>query len=110
MASDNLVALTDQKFEDEVLKSDVPTLVDFYADWCAPCRMMDSVIEELADEYAGKAKICRLDTDGNRETPAQYGISAIPTLILFNGGEIHKRFVGVTSKNDFKAALDAIAG
>ena len=110
MANANVVILNDDNFDAEVTQSDVPALVDFYADWCAPCRMMAPVIEELADEYVGKAKICKLDTDAYRDASAQFGISGIPTLILFKGGEILKRFVGVSSKGDIKKVLDASAG
>ena len=107
MASENVVVLTDAYFDEQVMKSDLPVLVDFYADWCAPCRMMAPVTDELADAYAGKAKICKLDTDAHRDAPTKFGISGIPTLILFKGGEIVKRFVGVTSKGDLTRALDA---
>ena len=110
MASANVVMLNDGNFDAEVMQSDVPALVDFYADWCAPCRMMAPVIDELADEYVGKAKICKLDTDAFRDASAQFGISGIPTLILFKGGEIVERFVGVSSKGDIKKVLDAATG
>ncbi|HOI54152.1 MAG TPA: thioredoxin [Phycisphaerae bacterium] len=109
MAGQNVVMLTDDSFDAEVLESQTPVLVDFYADWCAPCRMMGPVIDELADEYAGKAKICKLDTDAHRDAPSRYGISAIPTIILFANGDVAKRFVGVNKKADLKAALDAAA-
>lgn len=110
MASKNVVMLTDASFDKEVLQSDKPALVDFYADWCAPCRMMAPVIDELADEYADKVKVCKFDTDAHRDMPAKFGISGIPTLILFQNGEAGKRFVGVSSKSDIKKALDAAAG
>jgi thioredoxin 1 len=108
MAGQNVVIVTDATFEQEVLKSPVPTLVDFYADWCAPCRMMAPVVDELADEFVGKVKVCKIDTDAHRDAPSRYGISAIPTLILFNGGQVAERFVGVKSKADFRKALDAL--
>jgi len=110
MASKNLVVLTDASFDKEVLQSDKPALVDFYADWCAPCRIMAPVIDELADEFAGKVKVCKCDTDAHRDAPAKFGISGIPTFILFQNGEPAKRFVGVSSKSDIKKALDAVAG
>lgn len=110
MASANVVVLSDANFEDEVTASGLPTLVDFHADWCAPCRMMAPVIDELADEYAGKAKVCKLDTDAHRDAPTRFGISGIPTLILFSGGEAVKRFVGVSGKADLKKALDEAIG
>jgi len=107
MADENLVVLTDKNFDAEVTQSEMPVLVDFYADWCAPCRMMAPIIEELADEYTGKVKVCKLDTDANRDAASRFGISAIPTVILFSGGEIVQRFVGISSKADFATALDA---
>lgn len=110
MGSDNMVAFTDDNFEAEVLQSDVPVLVDFWAEWCMPCKMLSPIVEELADEYAGKVKIGKMDTDGNRNVPIKYGISAIPTLILFKGGEMVKKFVGLQRKADIKAVLDEFAG
>jgi thioredoxin 1 len=107
MASMNVVMLSDANFDQEVLKSASPVLVDFYADWCAPCRMMAPVVDELADEYAGKVKVCKIDTDAHRDAPSRYGISAIPTLILFKGGQVAERFVGIKTKNDFRKSLDA---
>ena len=107
MASKNVVVLTDQSFDTEVSQSDKPVLVDFYADWCAPCRMMAPVVDELADDYSGKVKVCKLDTDEHREAPTRFGISGIPTLILFKDGEPTERFVGVSSKGDIKKVLDA---
>ena len=107
MADENLVVLTDGNFDEEVTQSEMPVLVDFYADWCGPCRMVAPIIEELAEEYAGKVKVCKIDTDAHRDAPSRFGISAIPTVILFSGGEIVQRFVGVSGKADFTAALDA---
>ena len=101
----NAIELTDANFQSETAEG--VALVDFWAEWCPPCRMVAPAIEELAAEYAGKAKICKLDTDANRKTSADLGITAIPTLIVFKDGEIAKRFTGVTSKGDLKAALDA---
>jgi thioredoxin 1 len=109
MASDNVIELTDANFEDEVLKSDVPVLVDFWAEWCQPCRMLAPTIEELAQDYQGKAKVGKVDTDASREVSMKYGISAIPTVILFNNGEPANKFVGLTAKDQFSAAIDAIA-
>ena len=100
------VQLTDANFEQEILKADTPALVDFWAEWCAPCQMVGPMVAELADEYAGKAKVGKVDSDANRETAAKFGITAIPSLILFKDGQELKRFVGVTSKDDLKAALD----
>jgi len=108
MASENVVMLTDADFDEQVLRSDLPVLVDFHADWCAPCRVMTPVIEAVADDFAGKVKVCKLDTDAHREAPTKFGISGIPTMILFKGGEIAKRFVGVTSRKDLESALNAV--
>jgi thioredoxin 1 len=81
-------------------------LVDFWAEWCQPCRMLTPTINELASEYDGKAKIGKVDTDSNREISVKYGISAIPTVILFKNGEVEKKFVGLTPKDQFAAAID----
>ncbi len=108
MASDAVRELTDTNFDTEVIKADIPVLVDFWAEWCQPCRMLAPTIEEIADEYKGKAKVGKLDTDANRETSMKYNISAIPTVILFKGGEVQKKFVGLTSKDQFKTALDDV--
>ena len=106
MASDSLLELTDANFESEVLQSDQPVLVDFWAEWCMPCRMLAPAIEELAGEYQGKAKVGKIYTDANREVTMKYGINAIPTVILFKGGEQVKKFVGMTNKADMAEALD----
>jgi thioredoxin 1 len=107
MASENLVEFTDQNFDAEVLKSSTPVLVDFWAEWCMPCRMLAPTIEKIAKDYAGKVKVGKLDTDANREVAAKYSISAIPTVILFKNGEVSQKFVGLRQEKDFKAALDA---
>ena len=108
MASDSILEFTDDTFDSDVIQSDVPVLVDFWAEWCQPCHMIAPTIEELAGEYAGKVKIGKIDTDANREVSIKYGISAIPTIILFRDGEIVKKFVGITSKDQFQAALDEL--
>jgi thioredoxin 1 len=102
----NVVELSDANFETEVEKAKGVCLVDFWAEWCAPCRMVTPTVEAVGKEYAGKAKVCKLDTDAHRDTAARFGITAIPTLIVFKDGEPVKRFVGVTSKEDMTAALD----
>ncbi|MEI8196960.1 MAG: thioredoxin [Phycisphaerae bacterium] len=109
MASANVLQLTDASFDKDVIQSDTPVLVDFWAEWCGPCRMLAPTIEELAEEYKGKVKVGKVDTDANRGTAGKFAISAIPTVILFNKGQIAQRFVGLKSKRDFKAALDALA-
>ncbi|MFA9476701.1 thioredoxin [Phycisphaerales bacterium AB-hyl4] len=110
MASDNVLELTDGNFEAEVVNSDTPVLVDFWAEWCMPCRMLAPTIDELASEYDGKVKVGKLDTDANRDVSMKYNISAIPTVILFKGGEVVHKFVGVTPKQEFKGELDKVAG
>src|SRR5215217_6347005 len=87
MASENVMELTDGNFEAEVLKSDKPVLVDFWAEWCMPCRMLAPTIEKIAKDYAGKVKVGKIDTDSNRDVSMRYGISAIPTVILFRNGQ-----------------------
>jgi thioredoxin 1 len=98
------VELTDANFKTETAQGVV--LVDFWAEWCPPCRMVTPIVEELAADYAGKAKVAKLDTDANRKTSADFGITAIPTIVIFKDGEVAKRFTGVTSKADLRKALD----
>jgi thioredoxin 1 len=102
----NVIELTDATFETEVTKAKGVCLVDFWAEWCAPCRMMAPTVVALSNDFAGKAKVCKLDTDAHRNAAGHFGISAIPTLILFKDGEPVKRFVGVTAKDDLAAALN----
>jgi len=104
----NVIELTDATFDQTVHSSDVPVLVDFGADWCGPCKMIAPLIKEIADEYAGKAKICSLDTDEARDSAMELGISAIPTLILFKDGQVQKKWVGLTSKKNLAAAIDEL--
>lgn len=106
MASEAVTELSDANFEAEVLQSDKPVLVDFWAEWCMPCRMLAPTIDELATTYAGKVKVGKLDTDANRDVSMKFGISAIPTIILFNNGEVVRKFVGVTPKQEFVTELD----
>ncbi len=106
--SNNVIELNDAKFDEVVRGSDEPVLVDFWAPWCGPCKMMASIVGEIADDYAGKAKICKLDTDEARDSAMEFGISAIPTVILFKGGEIDKKWVGLTSKKDMTDAIDEL--
>lgn len=105
----NLIELTDADFDATINESDVPVLVDFWAPWCGPCKMIGPVIEEIADEYAGKAKVCKVNTDEHREAAVEYAINAIPTVILFNKGQVAKKWQGLTSKKDITAELDGLA-
>ncbi len=104
----NAVELTDATFDETVHSSDVPVLVDFWAPWCGPCKMMAPIIEELAGQYAEKAKICKLNTDEARDSAVEFGISAIPTLILFKNGQIEKKWVGLVGKKDLTEAIDGL--
>jgi len=104
----NLIELTDADFDATVNNSDVPVLVDFWAPWCGPCKVLGPVIEEIADEYAGKAKVCKVNTDDHREAAVEYAINAIPTIILFNNGQVAKKWQGLTSKKDITAELDGL--
>ena len=106
MASENVKEFTDGNFQSEVLEAEVPVVVDFWAEWCQPCRMLAPTIDDLANRYDGRAKIGKVDTDANREVAFKYGISAIPTVIIFKDGEVQKKFVGLTSKDQLSRALD----
>lgn len=99
---------TDQNFEQEVLKSEKPVLVDFWAAWCGPCQMMGPIIEELAEEVKEKYKVGKLNVDENRETTSKYGVMSIPTLIIFKGGKEVKQLVGVQSKEGLKGELEKV--
>lgn len=99
---------TDENFEAEVLKSDKPVLVDFWATWCGPCQMMGPIIEELAEEVKDKFKVGKLDVDENRSTAGEYAVMSIPTLIIFKDGKPVKQFVGVQSKEVLKSELEKI--
>jgi thioredoxin 1 len=104
----NVVELSDASFDETVHNSTVPVLVDFWAPWCGPCKMLAPIIEQVAAEFADKAKVCKLNTDQARDTAVEFGISAIPTVILFNGGQIQKKWVGLTSKKDISEAISKL--
>jgi thioredoxin 1 len=104
----NVIELTDDTFDDVVNNSDVPVLIDFWAPWCGPCKMMSPIIQEIADEYEGKAKVCKLNTDDARDSAMEFNISAIPTIILINSGQVEKKWVGLTSKKDMAEAIDQL--
>ncbi|MFA6434187.1 MAG: thioredoxin [Elusimicrobiales bacterium] len=102
------IQLTDASFEQEVLKNAVPVLVDFWAPWCGPCRMISATVAELAGEYAGRVKVCKLNTDENPDSAAAYRISAIPTILLFKGGKLVQELVGLQPKDELKRHLDEL--
>ncbi len=109
MASPLISALTQDNFDKEVLQSAKPVLVDFWAEWCGPCKMIAPLLDELADEYDGKVKIGKVNIDEQQALATKYGIRAIPTLLLINKGEVAEQMVGAKSKRDLKASLDRIA-
>ncbi len=104
----SVIELTDATFDNTVHDSDVPVLVDFWAPWCGPCKMIAPIVQEIAEDYAGKAKICKLNTDDARDSAMEFGISAIPTLILFKDGQVQKKWVGLTSKKILAEAIDEL--
>lgn len=110
MAGAHTLEFTDATFDEVVLQSDRPVLVDFWAAWCGPCKALAPIIDELATEYGDKAKVGKVDTDANREISVRFSVSAIPTVILFNKGEIIQKFVGLRGKKEFQVALDRLVG
>ncbi len=105
----NMVTLTDDNFASEVLESDTPVLVDFWAEWCGPCKMIAPVLDELASEYEGRVKIGKVNIDEQQKVALKYDIRAIPTFLLFQEGEVVDQVVGPKGKRDLKAALDRVA-
>ncbi len=105
--SGNIVHVSDASFEDEVINSDTPALVDFWADWCGPCKMIAPILEEIANEYGDKVKIAKFNIDENPQTPPRFGIRGIPTLMLFKGGNVEATKVGALSKSQLSAFLDS---
>ena len=101
----DLLEVTDDNFDTEIMNSDMPALVDFWAEWCGPCRMVTPVVEELANDYKGKVKVAKMNVDENRQTPAKFGIRAIPTLIFFKGGEVAQTIVGAQPKSHIEEEL-----
>jgi len=108
MAAPNIVTLTEKNFAPEVLQASVPVLVDFWAEWCGPCKMVAPILDELAAEYEGRVKVGKVNIDENQGLAAEYGVRAIPTVLLFKYGEINDQIVGLRSKRDFKAKLDEV--
>jgi thioredoxin 1 len=107
MAGNNTLTFTDATFDSEVLNSDQPVLVDFWAEWCGPCRMMAPTVDQVATDYSGKVKVGKLDVDSNQQTAARYGIRGIPTLLLFKDGKIVEQKVGAIGKPEFHKMLDS---
>ena len=101
------IALTDDNFSDEVLNTELPVLVDFWASWCGPCRMIAPIVEELSGEYEGKAKVCKLDVDVAQKTAAEFGIRSIPTLLIFKEGKVADQLIGAVPKQQITEKLDA---
>ncbi len=109
MAGPNLITLTQENFAKEVLQASQPTLVDFWAEWCGPCKMLTPILDELANEYAGRVRFGKVNIDEHQGLAAEYGISSIPTLLLFKDGQVANQMVGLRSKRDLKASLDGVA-
>ena len=109
MAAPNIVPLTQENFPTEVLQSSTPVLVDFWAEWCGPCKMIAPVLDELAEEYLGRLKIGKVNIDEQQALAAQYGIRSIPTLLLFSRGQVADQIVGLRSKRDLKASFERLA-
>ena len=105
MASDQIINVTEDTFDHEVLKSEIPVMVDFWAPWCGPCRMVGPIMEELAADFAGKAKVCKINVDEEQDLAAQFRVMTIPTVCVFKNGEIVDKSIGAKSKEDFSAML-----
>ena len=110
MASDAMIEFTDDNFQSEALDSQLPVLVDFWAEWCQPCRMLAPTIEQVASKYEGRVKVGKLDVDGNRETALKYSIQSIPTVVLIKDGEVVNKFVGLQGEDVFSNAIDSALG
>ncbi len=110
MAGDNLITFTDQNFDEEVLQSSVPVLVDFWATWCGPCRQIAPTIESLADAFGADAKVGKLDIDNNQQVPMQFRITSIPTVMIFKDGQAVDTIVGARSRADYESALERAKG
>jgi len=105
--SDNIINVTDSTFEQEVLSSDIPVLLDYWAEWCGPCKMIAPILNDIADEYSGKIKVAKINIDENPGTPAKFGVRGIPTLMIFKSGSIEATKVGAMSKSQLSAFIDS---
>ena len=108
MASQNVLMLQDETFEQEILTPGTVAVVDFWAEWCMPCKMLSPVIDDLAEEFAGRVKIAKVDTDSCHDTALRFGITSIPTVIIFRDGHVRKKFVGLQQKADLRAAITEV--
>ena len=106
--TENLIEFTDDNFDTEVLKSNLPVLVDFWAEWCGPCKMIAPIVEEIAGDYAGKVKVGKVNVDFNNQVAMQYGIRSIPALLVFKGGVVANQIVGAVPKNNITQILDEV--
>jgi thioredoxin len=106
MASNSVFEVTDATFDQMVLKSDEPVMIDFWATWCGPCRALAPIVDELATQYSGKVKVAKMDVDKNVSTPQRYGVRGIPTLLIFKGGQVQEQIVGYVPKENIQKALD----
>jgi thioredoxin len=110
MASNGILEVTDANFDQDVLKSEQPVLVDFWAAWCGPCRALAPIVDELAKDYHGKIKVGKMDVDNNQATPMRYGVRGIPTLLVFKGGQVKEQIVGYVPKETIQKAIDKHVG
>ena len=104
----NVVQVTDATFDGEVLKADLPVLIDFWAPWCGPCKAIAPVVEQLSEEYAGRLKVVKMNVDDNPETPSRYGVRGIPNLIVFKGGQVRDQIIGAVPKAQLVKAITAV--
>ena len=108
MAAANIITLTESNFEQEVLKASAPVLVDFWAEWCGPCKMLAPILDDLAGEYEGRVKVGKVNVDDHQQLAINYGITNIPTLLLFKGGEVAAQMMGLSSKKEYRQKLDQV--